>query len=94
MKPAPNPVADCEANPTCDYINGQCLCRGLDPEPMPGPVPNPNPDPEPFNPAPNPVADCPDGCYWGNGRCNCMGLGGGSDYSNNGGEDGDLASTA
>ncbi|MFA6372891.1 MAG: hypothetical protein WCW68_09710 [Methanothrix sp.] len=90
--PVPNPVNECESNPTCDYINGQCLCRGLDPEPMPGPVPNPNPEPEPepFNPAPNPVADCPDGCYWDNGRCNCMGLGGDTDYSNNGGEDADL----
>ena len=85
MKPAPNPVAECESNPLCDYVDGQCYCRGLDPEPMPGPVPNPNPEPEPFNPAPNPTADCPDGCYYANGRCNCMGLGGGSDYSNNGG---------
>ncbi len=102
MKPAPNPVADCEKNPLCDYVDGQCYCRGLDPEPMPGPVPNPNPDPmpgpvpnpnpepEPFNPAPNPVADCPDGCYWANGGCQCMGLGGGNDYSNNGGGDADL----
>ncbi|MCK9565487.1 MAG: hypothetical protein M0Q43_05500 [Methanothrix sp.] len=92
MKPAPNPVAECENNPLCDYIDGQCLCRGLNPEPMPGPVPNPNPEPEPepFNPAPNPVADCPDGCYWANGRCNCMGLGGDTDYGNNGGEDADL----
>jgi hypothetical protein len=87
MKPAPNPVADCESNPLCDYVGGQCYCRGYNPEPMPGPVPNPNPEPEPFNPAPNPVANCPDGCYYANGRCNCMGLGGGNDYSSNEGSD-------
>ncbi len=90
MKPAPNPVADCESNPLCDYVNGHCYCRGLNPEPMPGPVPNPNPEPGPFNPAPNPVADCPDGCYWSNGGCRCMGLGSGSGNSNSGGGDEDL----
>ncbi|MCX6677278.1 MAG: hypothetical protein NTU95_04950 [Methanothrix sp.] len=81
--PAPNPVAECEKNPLCDWVNGQCYCRGLDPELMPGPVPNP--EPEPFNPAPNPVAECQSnpGCQWANGRCNCMGLGGENDYSNN-----------
>lgn len=72
--PVPNPVDDCEKNPQCDYVNGNCYCRGIDPEPepMPGPVPNPNPDidpipgpvpnpypePEPFNPAPSPAGDC------------------------------------
>ena len=93
FKPAPNPVAECEANPLCDWVNGQCLCRGLDPQPMPGPVPNPNP--EPFNPAPNPVAECESnpGCHWTNGGCNCMGLGGGIDYSNDGGGIGDLAAS-
>lgn len=90
MKPAPNPVADCESNPLCDYVDGHCYCRGLNPEPMPGPVPNPNPEPGPFNPAPNPVADCPDGCYYANGRCNCMGLGSSNDYSNNAGNSADL----
>ncbi|MEI6103350.1 MAG: hypothetical protein WCP70_05335 [Methanothrix sp.] len=89
MKPAPNPVADCENNPLCDYVDGHCYCRGLDPEPMPGPVPNPNPEPMP-GPVPNPVADCPDGCYWADGGCKCMGLGGGVDNSNNGGGDADL----
>lgn len=90
MKPAPNPAAECENNPLCDYIGGQCYCRGLNPEPMPGPVPNPNPEPEPFNPAPNPTADCPDGCYYANGRCNCMGAGIGNDYSSNAGGEADL----
>jgi hypothetical protein len=94
---------ECEANPFCDWINGQCHCRGLDPQPMPGPVPNPNPnpepDPQPLNPAPNPVAECQSnpGCQWANGRCNCMGLGGGIEYSNNGGDEGyggDLAAVA
>jgi hypothetical protein len=87
----------CEANPTCDWVNGHCYCRGEDPEPMPGPVPNPNPEPEPgpFNPAPNPVAECQsNGCQWANGQCNCMGLGGGVDNSNNGGDEGDLAAAA
>jgi len=94
MKPAPNPVAECESNPLCDYVDGQCYCRGFNPEPMPGPVPNPNPEPEPFNPAPNPVADCPDGCYYANGRCNCMGAGIGSDYSSNEGSDESLGQSA
>jgi hypothetical protein len=93
--PVPNPVAECEANPLCDWVNGQCNCRGLDPEPIPGPVPNPNPDPEPFNPAPNPVAECQQsGCQWANGECDCTGPGGGIDYSNNGGGEGDLAVAA
>jgi hypothetical protein len=93
MKPAPNPVAECESNPLCDYVDGQCYCRGMNPEPMPGPVPNPNPEPEPFNPAPNPTADCPDGCYYANGRCNCMGAGVGSDYSSNAGGEADLGNS-
>ena len=86
----------CEANPTCDWVNGHCYCRGGEPEPMPGPVPNPNPEPEPFNPAPNPVAECQSnpGCQWDNGRCNCMEQGGSVDNSNNGGDEGDLASAA
>ena len=85
IKPVPNPVAECENNPLCDYVDGQCLCRGLDPEPMPGP--GPNPEPEPFNPAPNPVAECQQsGCQWTNGGCNCN--------SNNEGGNEDLASDA
>ncbi len=57
--PVPNPVDDCESNPQCDYVNGNCYCRGIDPEPepepMPGPVPNPYPDIDPMpGPVPNP----------------------------------------
>ncbi|MGA9099914.1 MAG: hypothetical protein WB392_13390 [Methanotrichaceae archaeon] len=29
--PAPNPVAECEQNPSCHWVNGQCLCTGLNP---------------------------------------------------------------
>lgn len=93
----------CEANPLCDWVDGQCLCRGLDDSEkkkceqsancawvdnrcdcyMPGP--EPEPEPEPFNPAPNPVAECEaNGCFWANGRCNCMGLlGGNTDSGDN-----------
>ncbi len=90
--PVPNPSAECESNPQCDYVNGNCYCRGVDPEPepepMPGPVPNPSPDPEPM---PGPVYDqytdygsfdasaqCSGnpGCYWSGGRCHCTGFGG------------------
>ena len=72
-------------------------CRGRNRSLCPDPflIPNPEPDPEPFNPAPNPVAECESnpGCQWADGRCNCMGLGGGIDNSNNDGE-GDLAAAA
>jgi hypothetical protein len=44
---------NCEQNPNCNWVNGQCLCTGLNPPspepqptPMPGPVPNPNPEPD------------------------------------------------
>lgn len=31
FNPAPNPVAQCEQNPSCHWVNGQCLCTGLNP---------------------------------------------------------------
>ncbi len=27
-QPAPNPVAECEKNPLCHWVDGQCLCTG------------------------------------------------------------------
>ncbi len=29
--PKPGPKEECEKNPLCDWSNGQCYCRGLDP---------------------------------------------------------------
>lgn len=65
---APDPREECERNPQCDYVNGNCYCRGLNPEPSPAPVPDP-------------VAECEANptCHWSDGRCYCMGFNPGGD---------------
>jgi len=29
--PEPDPAMKCEMNPTCNWVNGQCLCKGYNP---------------------------------------------------------------
>jgi hypothetical protein len=63
----PDPVdpekEKCEQKSYCDWVNGQCLCRGL------------NPIPEPDDPE---KTECEQKSYcdWVNGQCLCRGLGG------------------
>jgi hypothetical protein len=76
----PDPKEECEKNPYCHWVNGQCLCT------MP-PVP-PDPQKECENRgfpwvwedgqckmkmAPNPVDECEKtpGCFWADGQCQC-----------------------
>jgi hypothetical protein len=83
--PKPSPKEECEKNPLCDWVNGQCLCRGLDPV-----------DPEKQKCEANPLCDWSNGqcycrgldpvdpekqkceanplCDWINGQCLCRGL--------------------
>jgi hypothetical protein len=58
-----DPEKECEKNSYCDWVNGQCLCRGL------------NPIPEPDDPE---KTECEQKSYcdWVNGQCLCTGLGG------------------
>ena len=71
--PKPSPKEECEKNPLCNWVNGQCLCRGLDPVDPEKQKCEANPlcdwvngqclcrglDPEPMpGPVPNPVAEC------------------------------------
>jgi hypothetical protein len=71
--PKPSPKEECEKNPLCDWSNGQCYCRGLDPVDPEKQKCEANPlcdwingqclcrglDPQPMpGPVPNPVAEC------------------------------------
>lgn len=78
-QPTPDPKTDCERNPLCSWVNGQCLCTGWDVE---GEKRNclKNPycrwtdegcicdDPEEIKCEQNPM------CDWVNGICYCRGI--------------------
>jgi hypothetical protein len=87
--PQPQPVSPtekelCEENPTCDWVNGQCLCKGYNPQPDPATECEKNPTCDwvngqclckGFNPQPDPAAECEKNptCDWVNGQCLCKG---------------------
>ncbi len=88
MPPSPSPPSpqeQCESNPLCSWANGQCLCRGFNPD---------NPEKEkceenptcdwyngqcycrgfnPVNPEKEQCEQNPE-CSWVNGQCLCRGL--------------------
>jgi len=72
---------ECEKSGNCHWVDGQCDCT------MPIATTESTTewtsDTGSFNPSSNPTTQCESGCYWANGRCNCMGAGGGSGVSDN-----------
>lgn len=85
IPPGPSPKEQCEQNPVCDWYNGQCHCRGFDPDSLEKIkcLQNPvcswynghcyckgfNPD----NPEKEQCEQNPT-CSWTNGHCYCKGF--------------------
>lgn len=81
----PSPQQQCESNPLCSWANGQCLCRGFNPDNPEKAKCEENPTCDwfnghcycrgfnPENPEKEQCEQNPD-CSWANGQCLCRGL--------------------